>query len=223
MCRSRRELSNAYLLAKFGFDTAENEPCKVCRIPPSSLPLLRTQQRPLVRRDLLRVAGQEVVNVQVRVLVTLGGVHRARHLPDALRVLVHRLRRAIRMDCAVTEAAKGGFIAIQKNNGNILVKTHLLSPHEKICQGSTSFGKSGLILAAKLPKFNKTYQKCSLTVTEITRRLFKNDFLSFRLILISNRERGRRTLTTLLRWICRPARRSFQRLNNLWRWALISD
>ena len=28
--RSRRELSNAYLFAKFGFDTAENEPCKVC-------------------------------------------------------------------------------------------------------------------------------------------------------------------------------------------------
>ena len=33
MCRSRRELSNAYFLAKFGFDTAENEPSKVCRIP----------------------------------------------------------------------------------------------------------------------------------------------------------------------------------------------
>ena len=28
--RSRRELSNAYLLANFGFDTAENEPCKFC-------------------------------------------------------------------------------------------------------------------------------------------------------------------------------------------------
>ena len=28
-CRSRRELSNAYLLAKFGFDTTENEPFKV--------------------------------------------------------------------------------------------------------------------------------------------------------------------------------------------------
>ena len=27
-CRSRRELSNAYLLAKFRFDTAENEPSK---------------------------------------------------------------------------------------------------------------------------------------------------------------------------------------------------
>ena len=26
LCRSRRELSNAYLLAKFGLDTAENEP-----------------------------------------------------------------------------------------------------------------------------------------------------------------------------------------------------
>ena len=30
VCRSRRELSNAYLLAKIGVDTAENEPCKVC-------------------------------------------------------------------------------------------------------------------------------------------------------------------------------------------------
>ena len=30
LCRSRRELSNEYLLAKFGFDTAENEPRKVC-------------------------------------------------------------------------------------------------------------------------------------------------------------------------------------------------
>ena len=37
------ELSNAYFLAKFRFDTAENEPCKVCTIercnPPPSLPL----------------------------------------------------------------------------------------------------------------------------------------------------------------------------------------
>ena len=30
LCRSRRELSNEYFLAKFGFDTAENEPIKVC-------------------------------------------------------------------------------------------------------------------------------------------------------------------------------------------------
>ena len=29
LCRSRRELSNEYLLAKFGFDTAENEPFEV--------------------------------------------------------------------------------------------------------------------------------------------------------------------------------------------------
>ena len=32
MCRSQRELSNAYLLSKFGFDTAENEPSKLCPI-----------------------------------------------------------------------------------------------------------------------------------------------------------------------------------------------
>ena len=30
LCRSRRELSNAYLLAKIGVDTAENEPLEVC-------------------------------------------------------------------------------------------------------------------------------------------------------------------------------------------------
>ena len=28
LCRSRRELSNAYFLAKFRFDTAENEPSR---------------------------------------------------------------------------------------------------------------------------------------------------------------------------------------------------
>ena len=32
LCRSRREFSNEYLLAKVGIDTAENEPCKVCPI-----------------------------------------------------------------------------------------------------------------------------------------------------------------------------------------------
>ena len=32
LCRSRRELSNEYFLAKFGLDTAENEPSKVCPI-----------------------------------------------------------------------------------------------------------------------------------------------------------------------------------------------
>ena len=30
MCRSRRELPQEYTLAKFGFDTAENEPYEVC-------------------------------------------------------------------------------------------------------------------------------------------------------------------------------------------------
>ena len=32
LCRSRRELSNAYLFAKIVFDTAENEPCTVSEI-----------------------------------------------------------------------------------------------------------------------------------------------------------------------------------------------
>ena len=32
LCRSRREFSNEHFLAKFGIDTAENEPCKVGRL-----------------------------------------------------------------------------------------------------------------------------------------------------------------------------------------------
>ena len=30
-CRSRQELSNEHLLAKFGVDTAENRPIKICK------------------------------------------------------------------------------------------------------------------------------------------------------------------------------------------------
>ena len=40
LCRSRWELSNAYLLAKFGLDTAENEPCQVCPIEQCSSPAM---------------------------------------------------------------------------------------------------------------------------------------------------------------------------------------
>ena len=51
MCRSRRELSNEYLLAKFVFDTAENEPCKVCPLSAyRSLLLLQIPQAAALRR-----------------------------------------------------------------------------------------------------------------------------------------------------------------------------
>ena len=60
MCRSRQKLSNAYLLAKFGFDTAENEPCKVCPTPRGAAgPLCDGQsKRSPPGADLL---GEEVV------------------------------------------------------------------------------------------------------------------------------------------------------------------
>ena len=53
LCRSRRELSNAYLLVKFGFDTADNEPSKVWPIAAKCRSLRRyihTQQ--IVHRDV---------------------------------------------------------------------------------------------------------------------------------------------------------------------------
>ena len=54
MCRSRRELSNEYLLAKFGFNTAENEPCKVC--PLSAYRSLRFQATRRENRRGLRAS-----------------------------------------------------------------------------------------------------------------------------------------------------------------------
>ena len=50
LCRFRRELSNAYLLVKFGFCTAENEPSKVCPIEQCS-EVVRTAQLAAERRD----------------------------------------------------------------------------------------------------------------------------------------------------------------------------
>ena len=38
LCRSRREFSNEYFLAKVGIDTAESEPCKVCPLSASPDP-----------------------------------------------------------------------------------------------------------------------------------------------------------------------------------------
>ena len=51
LCRSRQELSNAYFVAKFGFDTAVNEPFHVCpfsayRSPRCSFVVNVTDQRP---------------------------------------------------------------------------------------------------------------------------------------------------------------------------------
>ena len=52
MCRSRRELSSEYLLAKFDFDTAENEPCKVCPLSayrsPRFMTLIKEERGDLV-------------------------------------------------------------------------------------------------------------------------------------------------------------------------------
>ena len=50
--RSRRELSNAYFLAKFGFDTAENEPSKVSD---------RVLRDPFRRRPAARLPGRGVL------------------------------------------------------------------------------------------------------------------------------------------------------------------
>ena len=64
LCRSRRELSNEYLLAKIGVDTAENEPCKVCPLSAYRSPRFadyrknqeQTRQRIVSEREKKEVA-----------------------------------------------------------------------------------------------------------------------------------------------------------------------
>ena len=46
LCRSRRELSNAYLLAKFGFDRAENKPSKASLSARPRTPAVPFARRP---------------------------------------------------------------------------------------------------------------------------------------------------------------------------------
>ena len=60
-CRSRRELSNAYLLAKFGFDTAENEHSEVCRIERKEN-MLREGDHVRIEVDMLQGRGSLTVN-----------------------------------------------------------------------------------------------------------------------------------------------------------------
>ena len=54
-CRSRRELSNEYLVATIGFDTAENEPCGVCPLSVYGLFLLPVLQILLLLQILIDV------------------------------------------------------------------------------------------------------------------------------------------------------------------------
>ena len=80
LCRSRRELSNAYFLAKLGFDTAENEPCQVCPIPRNAA--LKAPQPPArgaarARQGALRLQ-RLVPREAVRVAQDAGRRHRRR-------------------------------------------------------------------------------------------------------------------------------------------------
>ena len=64
LCRSRRELSNAYLLAKIGVDTAENEPCKVCPVSAYRSPGPGLGAR--LDEQIARVSGSLLVGSELR-------------------------------------------------------------------------------------------------------------------------------------------------------------
>ena len=81
MCRSRRELSNEYLLAKIGVDTAENEPLEVgrggkfnsifnrvltgCSIQPRGAQLANEPRNERVKGDCVCSAGPESASLPV--------------------------------------------------------------------------------------------------------------------------------------------------------------
>ena len=62
LCKSLRELSNEYLLAKVRFDTAENEPCKVCPLSAYRSPRsVSALFRPLQELSFIRYAFRGVL------------------------------------------------------------------------------------------------------------------------------------------------------------------
>ena len=64
-CRSRREISNAtFFFAKFGFDTAENEPCKVCPLSAYRSPGPGRGAR--LDEQIARVSGSLLVGSELR-------------------------------------------------------------------------------------------------------------------------------------------------------------
>ena len=72
LCRSRRELSNAYLLAKFGLDTAENEPFRDGREMLRGVPLER----------LLELALSQGLFVPALIILAPRGGGGVRGIPD---------------------------------------------------------------------------------------------------------------------------------------------
>ena len=81
MCRSRRELSNEYLLAKFGFDTAENELSKVCLAAPQAAAIAAARRDQGVV-DQVALAGSRLhrsrclqVNMRLKALAEIYTIH----------------------------------------------------------------------------------------------------------------------------------------------------
>ena len=83
-CRSRRELSNAYFLAKFRFDTAEKEPFKVCPIERCGQPFQACEQSG--RYDAAELAGRRLAQFRLHELYT------ARSRPYRSEILQENMR-----------------------------------------------------------------------------------------------------------------------------------
>ena len=78
LCRSRRELSNAYLIAKIGVDTAENEPLKVWGENSIQYSLQSLGVNAWVARESARRRGRKRAVPRVWPLAGLAGsLHRA--------------------------------------------------------------------------------------------------------------------------------------------------
>ena len=94
LCRSRRELSNAYLLAKIGVDTAENEPLEVwgkIQFTIHFTPYLRVD---VLGRSLGVLAGSLPAVLLPAVRVRVAAV-RVRVVAVRVRVVIVRIRVVI--------------------------------------------------------------------------------------------------------------------------------
>ena len=90
LCRSRRELSNAYLLAKIGVDTAENEPCKVCPLSVYRSP--RSVVKAMDEADVLRHAVKDIKAKAHNVAFSPGNYFDAARSLDDLKHAVREIK-----------------------------------------------------------------------------------------------------------------------------------
>ena len=137
MCRSRRVLSNKYLLAKFGFDTAENEPCKVCPLSAYRSPRLKCNAPKTQVADVSRFFGQLHQINQLQIPITTESKRHRGNLRKPIDVAAYEPD----LQPLVRDAFRSSFFAAPSANRNISIPLLFLA--RGLCHGWPMRSRAG--------------------------------------------------------------------------------